>query len=145
MINWSRYDTSLAEARYALSNSPMFLMDGLRADPTVQRIANEVSRTNIERALQSAIGGTGTTLSDSVRPYVLVAAASLKGDAGLLSEIVRQAEPVGGWLYLLAVDAQQAPLPPTFRSVPFQSVYVASSYKPVLSGIQTTSVELGQE
>ena len=64
---------------YAISNTPLFLMKRLKADPTTSEIARRFSGNEILDALRDLVRIAPRNESDYVRPYVyLVALARLQ-------------------------------------------------------------------
>jgi hypothetical protein len=79
-------DLYQAEAIFAISNTPLFLMRKLRYDPAVLKIAREHSGVEILQSLHELSGRTPENEHDWVLPYVLLVALSLKDDLSPLRE-----------------------------------------------------------
>ena len=120
MIDWSKFDMSRAEMRYAISNSPIFLLDGLREDHEVRRLANETVPEVLLSAFEDSLKDRTTNLAATVRPFALIAAAAVKRDGKLLSDIAERASEYGGWIALLAAAARESPMASAFKSFPYR-------------------------
>jgi hypothetical protein len=118
MIDWARYDTTQAELTYAVANSPMFLLDGIRDGSAAKQIAARESPKAILESFSELLHRDDNTFSWKVKPFVLVAASSLKNDPVLTRDLAEVAQPYGGWVSLLARVVMAGPLPPSFVSVP---------------------------
>lgn len=142
MINWPKYDMSKAKARYAISNSPIFLMDGLKANGEVKRLAKENRPELIVDALRDALDERQASLEASVRPYILAVAAILKGDPKLVAQVDALCRPVGGWLATITATARDSMPAPSFRVIPYKPSVQWITNRTTSSRISTTSTDL---
>jgi hypothetical protein len=117
MIDWTKYDTNKAETTLAVANSPMFLLDGLRNNPEVIRLANKESTASIQAAFRAALQQPDPDLPERARPFILIAASAVKADPALRRQMYDLAMPYGGWIALLAHTVLSRPLLPAFTSL----------------------------
>jgi hypothetical protein len=75
---------SQAQRDYAVANTPFFLLQKLRSNPAVQLWASHSDADQILRAMQRTLARTPKTLKDFVKPYAMLAALSMKGNAGAI-------------------------------------------------------------
>jgi hypothetical protein len=76
----AKVDLSQAEESLGLANAPIFLMNRLRSDPSVQQISRENTANEILSALRASLRRRPSTLRSAVRPYVYLVALALTGD-----------------------------------------------------------------
>ena len=74
-----------ATMSFAISNTPLFLVSRLRADPAVGDVSRWPSR-RILSALRRSLKKRPTNLESAVRPYVYLVALAQKQDAVALQE-----------------------------------------------------------
>lgn len=97
-------DLSNAEGVYTVSNVPLYLLERLRADDATQKIARDMSADAIFSALKRAIRRIPRTSRDTVLPYVLLVALSMKNAPKLLVDAKKLAAHRYKWFdYLCAV------------------------------------------
>lgn len=91
-----------AEAIYAVTSTPLFLTQELRADPTIQRIAAGIDGGEILDALKRALRDKPASLHDLAKPYAYLAALSLKPNSSFLKEAATLEAPHFEWFAYLA-------------------------------------------
>lgn len=91
-------DLERAESDFMVSNTPTFLVRKLQANSGVQRIAREISKDEILAVLGQFASKEPTNLRESVTPYALLVALSMKPDiSGLQAAELVSADPSHRW------------------------------------------------
>jgi hypothetical protein len=86
-----------AELAFATANTPLYLLRKLRQSPTVARIAATKSAFQIYRSLASALKRKPKNFRDSVLPYALLVALSMRSDNKYLSAVAELPSPYHHW------------------------------------------------
>jgi hypothetical protein len=85
----SEIDLNEAFRKYAISNTPIFLMKMLRADSATLDISTNYQGEEILAAFKSAVGNAPHDSADYVRPYVYIVALSQLPEVRFLQEAMR--------------------------------------------------------
>lgn len=117
MIEWREFDLARAAFRLAIANSPMFLLDGLRSDGEVARLAIRYSSNDILSEFEKSLTETPSSFEDRAKPYILIAASSLKDDQELLEHMAKVARDFGGWASLLTAANRDDLRRPVFSTI----------------------------
>lgn len=139
MIDWTKYDTKRAELRFAIANSPLFLLEGLLSDEEVRRIGKEASTDALIGAFKDALTARSQTLAEQTRPFILIAAAMATADMKTLEALEREASNQGGWIALLATAARERPARPIFQSFHYKPTASKRAPKALREDIPTTT------
>jgi hypothetical protein len=91
-----------AEAVYAISNVPLFLLRKLQSDAAPRQISVSLSTDEILDELKDALQSKPRTLREAVEPYVLLVALSQKRDISALNEATRLSALHYDWFSYLA-------------------------------------------
>jgi hypothetical protein len=82
-----KIDLSSAEQTFAISNTPLFLLHKLRADPVVQQFGrSSVTSEAILKKIESCLQRKPRNLRDAVEPYAYLVALSFRRDSSLLQK-----------------------------------------------------------
>lgn len=110
-------DLARAEAIYAVSNVPLFLLRKLLADAAPREISSSLSAAEILDELRTSVQTKPRTLRQAVEPYVLLVALSQKRDLAALREATAINAPYHDWLAYLSSALEQTFTPTTTTSL----------------------------
>src|SRR5215831_14434030 len=82
-------DLAGAEAVYAVSNVPLFLLRRLQSDAAAREISSSLSANQILEELKSSLDVKPRTLREAVEPYVLLVALAQKRDPNAMREATK--------------------------------------------------------
>lgn len=101
-MNRKQVDLRSAEAIYAVSNAPLFLLGQLRTEAATQELASALSAAELLNEIKAVAESKPMTLRDAVAPYVLLAALEKKRDLSALKEATTIKAPYHDWFAYLA-------------------------------------------
>ena len=131
-------NTEVAERTFAVANTPLFLLRKLQADPAVMEAARTTRPSEVLKLLRRSLAKKPKTLSDLVKPYMLLVVLSMTGKLEDIREAAKIESSAWDWYsYLVGVVIESyRPTTVTTIQVPntVQSGVVSSkSSSPVLS------------
>jgi hypothetical protein len=106
------FNLTNAETTFGLANAPLFLLRRLRADPEIRRMS-EMSVADLFANLRKSLKQKPKTFRSMVRPYVYLAALSLKNDVRALHRATALKAPHHEWFEYLANVVKQTYVPTT--------------------------------
>lgn len=101
-MNPDDFDLTEAASVYAVSNTPLFLVRKLQADPAVRALGDGCSGEEIVEALRVAVTTEPQDAQEAVRPYVYLVALWYKPELEHLLEARRIAAPQYLWFAYIA-------------------------------------------
>jgi hypothetical protein len=110
-------DLTGAEAIYAVSNVPLFLLRKLKADAAPREISSLLSAAEILDELRTSVRIKPQTLRQAAEPYVLLVALSQKRDLAALKEATAINAPYHDWFAYLSSVVEQTFTPSTMTSL----------------------------
>jgi hypothetical protein len=135
-MNPNSFDLTDASRVYAVSNTPLFLVRKLQADPVVRAIADTLSGEEIVQALRAAVATEPQDVEAAVLPYVYIVALWYKPEMEHLLEAAATPAPHQSWFPYIASALIQtfSPVLKQLMSVPGQldspTVFTGSSSEP---------------
>lgn len=125
-------DLSIAEGVFAVSNTPLFLIRKLRANPAVQEIGLTFDGHDILQALKASAGVKPATLTEAVRPYAYLVALSLNRDISYLKEAAKIPAKHFDWFQYVVNVLIETYRPTSFQKIhaPGQLIMPQTSSKP---------------
>lgn len=101
-MNPNDFDLTDASLVYAVSNTPLFLVRKLQADPVVRAIGEGCSGEEIIQALRAAVATEPQDARQAVRPYAYLVALWYKPELDHLLEAAKTPAPHHSWFTYIA-------------------------------------------
>lgn len=121
----TRIDFSPAIRLFMVSNSPIFLFEQLMQCHTTHALAASKTSNELLKFLQSSVSRAPRTKEAHVKPYVLLAALALKGDAAKVKAAAAFSSPHHPWYGVIANAAYDRAKPTTVISKQVNSIISA--------------------
>jgi hypothetical protein len=109
-----------AVKRYAVANSPTYLIQALKFEPAVYSLFNSSSESQLLEKLEISLKSKPATIEDEVWPYIFLAALSLHKNPVAMQHATTLSAPHHPWFRFAANMLALEVIPTTQQKVRFR-------------------------